>query len=110
MFIWTPRIRFMMASATHPPRLEFARKGANPTLEMMEYVRGALRGAGGPVSRNALLDTLAHWGHSTNRPTLNAALGFLGEEGCIVEGSKGILWVPRASEALAKSIRGGRTL
>ncbi len=99
-----------MATTTHPPRLEFARKGANPTLEMIEYVRGALRLAGEPVSRNALLETLAHWGHSTNRPTLNAVLGFLADEGCIVEGSKGIQWVPQASEGLARSIRGGRPL
>ncbi|MDE1822397.1 MAG: hypothetical protein KGJ23_08880 [Euryarchaeota archaeon] len=99
-----------MAIATHPPRLEHARKGANPTLELIEYVRGALRLAGEPVSRNILLETLAQWGHSTNRPTLNAVLGFLADEGCIVEGSKGILWVPHASEGLVRSIRAGRPL
>jgi hypothetical protein len=99
-----------MSAATHPPRLEFARSGANPTLETLEYVRAVLRQEGVPLSRNRLLLTLASWGHATTRRSLNAALKFLAAEGCILEGSKGIAWVPLASAKLSLAIRRGRPL
>ena len=101
---------YPMAVASSVPRLEFARPGANPTLETIEYIRTALRRSDGPVSRNALLETLAQWGHSTTRQSLNAALAFLGADGSVAEGSKGLIWVPQASEPLRKIILGGRTL
>ena len=88
----------------------FAKPGANPTLESIEYVRKALETADGPVSRNQLLATLAEWGHSTTRQSLNAALAFLDDIGRIAEGDKGMIWVPEASPQLREIIRKGRSL
>ena len=99
-----------MALSTRPPQPQFARTGANPTLRTLEYIRAALRMAREPVSRNRLLDTLASWGHSTTRQSLNAALGFLAEDGSVAEGSKGLIFVPEASGALLEAIRKGRRL
>jgi len=99
-----------MAQAARVPRLKYARPGANPTLETIEYVLAALQKSGEPVSRNRLLATLARWGHSTTRPSLNAALAFLGDEGMVAEGSKGLIWVPEASQELLEAIRKGPRL
>ncbi len=99
-----------MAFPRRAPRPKFARRGANPTLETIEYVRAALRAAAGPISRNQLLMTLSKWGHSTTRQSLNAAIAFLGEDGLVAEGSKGLVWVPEASEVLAEAIRKGHRL
>ncbi len=98
-----------MAQA-NAPRLRYARRGANPTLETIEYVLAALQKAGGPISRNKILATLARWGHSTTRPSLNAALAFLGDEGMVAEGSKGLVWVPEASPQLLEAVRTGPRL
>jgi len=99
-----------MAQAAKVPRLRYARPGANPTLETIEYLLGALQESEGPVSRNQILATLARWGHSTTRPSLNAALAFLGDEGMVAEGSKGLVWVPEASPQLLEAIRKGPRL
>lgn len=90
------------------PRPAFARRGANPTLETIEYIRAALRNAGGPISRKQLRLQLTQWGHGTSGPSLNAAIGFLGEEGAVIEGSKGLQWVPQASGPILDAIRGKR--
>lgn len=94
-----------MAQLAKAPTPKYARPGANPTLETIEYVVAALQRAAGPVSRNGLLATLARWGHSTTRQNLNVALGFLGGQGMVAEGSKGLLWVPEASPELLDAIR-----
>lgn len=99
-----------MAQLTKAPTPKYARPGANPTLETIEYVVAALEKVGGPVSRNGLLATLSSWGHSTTRRNLNAALDFLGGQGMVVEGSKGLLWVPEASLELLEAIRKGPRL
>ena len=99
-----------MAQAAKVPRLRYARPGANPTLETIEYLLGALQESEGPVSRNQILATLARWGHSTTRPSLNAALAFLGDEGMVAEGSKGLVWVPEASPQLLEAVRKGPRL
>lgn len=99
-----------MAVSLRRPEPRFARFGANPTLETIEYVRAALRGADAPMSRNRLLAILKRWGHSTTRPSLNAAINFLGSDGNIVEGSKGLVWVNQASGKLLETIRSGRRL
>ena len=99
-----------VATATRPPTPRFARPGANPTLETIEYVRAALQRADGPVSRNRLLAVLAKWRHSTTRPSLNAAIAFLADQGMVAEGSKGLIWVPEASEPLLETIREGTPL
>jgi len=96
-----------MAQVAKGPRPRYARRGANPTLETIEYVLGALQKSKGPISRNQVLATLARWGHSTTRPSLNAALRFLGGEGMVAEGSKGLIWVPEASPQLLEAIRKG---
>src|SRR5688572_20585428 len=88
-----------------PPKPLFAKPGANPTLETIEYIRAALRLAGGPVSRNELLRRLTAWGHGTSRPSLNAALAFLGEAGAVVEGSKGLQWASPAQGSVLETIR-----
>ena len=99
-----------MAQIARAPRPKYARRGANPTLETIEYVLAALQEAEGPVSRNRLLATLGRWGHSTTRQNLNAALSFLGGQGMVAEGSKGLIWVPEASPELLEAIRKGPRL
>lgn len=92
------------------PRPQFARPGANPTLESIEYVRAILRGAEEPLSRYDILRTLSDWSHSMTRQSLNAAINFLAADGSIAEGSKGLIWVPQASPALAEAIAKARSL
>jgi hypothetical protein len=99
-----------MASSQRPPRPEFARPGANPTLESIEYVRGILREANQPLSRNEILRILAGWSHSMGRQSLNAAIKFLAADGSVAEGSKGLIWVPPASPKLADDVRKNRSL
>jgi len=99
-----------MAQLTKAPRPTYARPGANPTLETIEYVLAAIQRAEGPVSRNRLLAILAAWGHSTTRQNLNAVLNFLGGHGLVAEGSKGLLWVPEVSPELLEAIRTGPRL
>jgi hypothetical protein len=99
-----------MPILTHAPVLEFARPGANPTLESIEYVRAILRQAEGPLSRNEIMRSLSDWEHSMSRQSLNAALDFLAADGCVGEGSKGLIWVPEASPQLAREIAKGRRL
>ena len=94
-----------MTIRSKAPEPRFARPGANPTLETIEYVQAALRAAPGPISRNRLLAALSGWGHSTTLQSLNAALAFLGAEGIVAEGGKGLIWVPQAAEALLEAIR-----
>lgn len=95
---------FVQMLAT-PPKPAFARPGANPTLETIEYIRAALRMAHGPISRNELRRHLTSWGHGTSGPSLNAALGFLAEEGAVVEGSKGLQWAAPAEGSMLTTIR-----
>jgi len=99
-----------MAQSLKAPTPRFARYRANPTLETIEYIQAALRSAGRPMSRNALLSRLVAWGHSTTRQSLNAALAFLGEQGVVAEGSQGLIYVPAASAVLLKAIREGPRL
>jgi hypothetical protein len=99
-----------MSGLLRCPRPEFARPGANPTLESIEYVRAILRGAEEPVSRNDILRTLSDWSHSMTRQSLNAALNFLASDGSVAEGSKGLIWVPSASPALAEAIAKAHSL
>lgn len=99
-----------MASPARPPQIEFASRGANPTLETIEYIRAALREANEPVSRNSILRSLAHWGHSTTRQSLNSALEFLAADGNVAEGSKGLIWVPEAPPEILEAIRLARRL
>lgn len=98
---------YPMAQAIRAPSLEFSKPGANPTLSTIELIRAALRVRGEPMSRNALLEQLAAWGHSTSRQSLNAALEFFASDGSVVEGSKGLFWVPPPSTQLKEIIRTG---
>jgi len=41
---------------------------------------------------------------------LNAAVNFLGDQGMIAEGSKGLIWVPEAAQELLEAIRKGPRL
>lgn len=99
-----------MAQSAHAPHTEFARRGANPTLETIEYIQSALREAEAPISRNHLLGILCRWGHSTSRQSLNAAIAFLGANGSVAEGSKGLIWVPPASPRLLEIVQEGHRL
>jgi hypothetical protein len=99
-----------MASPLRPHRPEFARPGANPTLESIEYVRAILRESEEPVSRYDILRILASWSHSMTRQSLNAAIKFLAADGSVAEGSKGLIWVPQASPELVAVILKGRRL
>lgn len=99
-----------MTGALRPPLPEFARPGANPTLESIEYVRSILRDADAPVSRNEIQRILSGWSHSMGRQSLNAVIKFLAADGSVAEGSKGLIWVPEASPQLAAAIRKARSL
>jgi hypothetical protein len=99
-----------MPELIRAPRLEFAKPGANPTLESIEYVRAVLRRAEVPISRNRILLTLAAWSHSMSRQSLNAVIDFLAADGSVAEGSKGLIWVPEASPKLASAISKARSL
>ena len=99
-----------MSSLARAPPLEFARPGANPTLESIEYVRAILRSAEEPLSRNEILRVLSDWSHSMTRQSLNAALGFLAADGSVAEGSKGLIWVPEASPGLLAELSKARSL
>jgi hypothetical protein len=99
-----------MRASLRPPTLEFARPGANPTLGSIEYVRAIFKDAELPMSRNQVLRILASWGHSMTRQSLNSIVAFLGAEGALAEGSKGLIWVSNASGRLAEAIDKGRRL
>ena len=98
-----------MAVTPNAPPVEFARKGANPTLMTLELIRGALRQAPGPMNRNRLLKSLSAWGHGTSRQALNAALRFLASNGVVVEGSKGLQYVPEAEGRMLETIQRKRS-
>ncbi len=99
-----------MSGSLRAPALEFARPGANPTLESIEYVRAILRSAEEPISRNDILRVLSDWSHSMTRQSLNAAINFLAADGSVAEGSKGLIWVPEASPRLVAAISKARRL
>jgi len=99
-----------MSIHAHAPPLEFARPGANPTLESIEYVRAILRSAEEPISRNQILRILSDWSHSMTRQSLNVALNFLAADGSVAEGSKGLIWVPEASPRLVAAVAKSRSL
>lgn len=92
------------------PHPKYSKRGANPTLETMEYVLAVLQKSVGPISRNRLLSILAGWGHSTTRQSLNAVLAFFADQGMVAGGSKGLIWVPEASPELLEVIRRGQRL
>lgn len=94
-----------MAVLQTVPRPVHARRGANPTLETLEYIRAILKRAPGPISRNEILRILSGAGHGTTRQALNAAIGFLAEDGGVVEGSKGLQWVYPAEGRILETIR-----
>jgi hypothetical protein len=99
-----------MPIVTPVPRLRYARRGANPTLELIEYVRAAMVAAAEPVSRNRLLRVLGEWNHATTRRTLNAILGFFEAHQLIEEGPRGVLWMPNASPAMVQAFRAGKRI
>jgi hypothetical protein len=90
--------------------LRYARRGANPSLEMIEYIRAAMLAAGEPVSRNHLLRVLAEWNHTTTRRSLNAVLSFFTAHGLVEEGRRGILWLPTATLPMVQALRAGRRI
>jgi hypothetical protein len=99
-----------MAISLRPPKKTHARTGANPTLRTVEFVRAALKAADGPISRNQLMEVLKQWGHATTRRSLNVAIAFLGEDGSVGEGSKGLVWIEQATGKLLEAVRAGRDL
>lgn len=95
----------LVAAQNPPPPVGFARKGANPTLKTIEQIRMILRSAGGPVSRNQILARLSSSGHGTSRQALNVTIEFLAADGLVIEGSKGLQWVPQAEGSILETIR-----
>lgn len=94
-----------MTTLRSVPRPVHAKRGANPTLETLEYIRGILKRAPAPISRNEILRILSQAGHGTTRQALNAAIGFLADDGSLVEGSKGLQWVHQAEGRILETIR-----
>ena len=99
-----------MTTSLHPPPLEFARTGSNPTLVSMEYVRAILRGAETPTCRRRVARILADWGHPMTPQSLDSIIRFFGADGNIAEGSKGLIWVPLARGPVAEAIDRRRKL
>jgi len=99
-----------MSRLLGPPRPEFARRGANPTLESIEYVRSILLRANEPLSRNEMRRILSGWSQPMSRQSLNAVIRFLAADGSVAEGSKGLIWVPEASPQLSEAIKRARSL
>ncbi len=93
-----------MALLSHAPQPRFAKPGANPGLAKVEAIREILHKTRAPVSRNQLLAELKTWGMGMSRPSLNAVLEFLASEGQIIEGSKGLEWVPAARGRILETI------
>lgn len=89
---------------TQAPEPRFAKPGANPGLAKVEAIREILHKAKTPVSRNQVLAELKAWGMGMSRPSLNAALEFLASEGQLIEGSKGLEWVPAARGRILETI------
>lgn len=98
-----------MPILSHAPEPKFAKPGANPGLAKVEAIREILRKSKMPISRNQILAELKNWGMGMNRPSLIAALEFLGSEGQIIEGRQGLEWVPAAKGRALETILRKRT-
>lgn len=101
MYPCTPMPQLM---ETPPHEPEFARKGANPGLQLIEYIDMILDEAEEPLSRNDILRQLAAWKHGTSRETLNAALQYQMHLSLIYEGTKGIQRVRPAQGSVLETI------
>lgn len=86
------------------------RPGHRPdiTLGTTEVVMSLLEGAGDPVSRNWLLDSLRQSGHTTSRARLNRALEFCFDHGLAIDSSKGVQWTHTTSPSLLHALAKGR--
>ena len=98
-----------MPLLSHAPEPKFAKPGANPGLAKVEAIREILRRSKAPISRNQILAELKNWRMGMNRPSLIAALGFLGSEGQIIEGRQGLEWVAAARDRILETIVRKRT-
>jgi hypothetical protein len=78
-----------MPEPIRAPEPEFARPGANPTLESIEYLRAVLRHAEVPLGRSEIHHILAGWSHGMGRESVNAVIDFLAVDGSIGKGSRG---------------------
>jgi hypothetical protein len=87
-----------------PKRIE----GRGPTLATVNEVERILRRADGPLSLNEIKRRMR--AKAVQHSAVRATVDHLGRYGLVVEGSKGVMWVPPASPQLEKAIRSGRRL
>jgi hypothetical protein len=83
-------------------------RGRGPTVATLNEIERILRKADGPISLNEVKRRM----HAKSVPhhTVRMAVDHFARFGLVVEGSKGVLWVPEASVHLLKAIRGGKRL
>lgn len=87
-----------------PKRIE----GRGPTLATVNEIERILRKARGPLSLNEVKRRMH--AKSVQHAAVRMAIDHLGRYGLIVEGSKGVMWVPPASPKLEEAVRTGRRL
>jgi hypothetical protein len=79
-----------------------------PTMATIEEIELILRKANGPISLNEIKRRMR--AKSVPHATVRLAVNHLIRYGLVVEGSKGVMWVPPASASLREAIRAGRRL
>ena len=87
-----------------PPPID----GHGPTLYTLQEVERVLREAGVPISLNEIKRRLP--AKSVKHDKIRLAVDYLDRLGLVIQGSKGVQWVPSASPKLAEAIRKGRRL
>ncbi len=87
-----------------PKRIE----GRGPTLATLNEIERILRKAGEPLSLNEIKRRMR--AKSVQHAAVRMAVDHLGRYGLVVEGSKGVMWVPPASPELEEAVRSGRRL
>ena len=86
-----------VSSLALPPRLE--KQG--PTLATLHMVERVLRRSGTPLSLNKIKERLPRkMAHST----LREAIEHYKRLGCLVEGSKGVMWIENPGPAFWKAV------
>ena len=84
-----------------PPRIE----GRGPTLATINEAEAILRKAGAPLTVNELKRRMH--AKSVQHSAVRMAINHLDRLGLVITGSKGVMWVPPASQQLLKIIHKG---
>ncbi len=71
-----------------------------PGVETTANLRSALRRAEGSLTRDQILKMSEEWSPRPTRTLLAESIGILAVDGLIVEGNKGVKWVPNDTSML----------